>query len=136
MPRGRGVAGPGRMAARRMTTRRVRRMRRRRRRRRIILVGGLIAVGTHKLTKSQVDQVEQQTGKQAEELTDEELEQAMKQLGIEPEELNDEDWKQVDAADDEPEDYIAELERLSELNKQGVITDEEFEAKKKELLNL
>ncbi len=125
-----------RRTVRRMTARVVRRMRRRRRRRRIILVGGLIAVGTHKLTKSQVDQIEQQTGKQAEELTDEQLEQAMKQLGIEPEELSDEDWKQVDAADDEPEDYLEELERLSELNKKGVITDEEFEAKKKELLHL
>ena len=114
----------------------MRRMRRRRRRRRIILIGGLIAVGSHKLTKSQVEQVEQHTGTQAEELTDEQLEQAMDQLGIEPEELTDAEWEQVDTADDEPEDYLAELERLSELNKQGVITDEEFAAKKKELLHL
>ncbi len=132
MPRGRRGA--------RMTVRRMQRMmhrrRRRRRRRRILLVGGMIAVGAYALTKSQTEQVEEYTGKQAEELTDEELEQAMKQLGIEPEEMSDEDWKQVDAADDEPEDYLEELERLSELNKQGVITDEEFEAKKKELLNL
>ena len=131
---------PRRRAARRsvgrMTRRAVHRMRRRRRRRRIILVGGMIAVGTHKLTQSQVEQVEQQTGMQAEELTDEQLDQAMNQLGIEAEELSDEDWKQVDAADEEPEDYLEELERLSELNKQGVITDEEFEAKKKELLHL
>ncbi len=93
-------------------------------------------MGTYKLTKSQVEQVEKQTGRQAEELTDEQLEQAMKQLGIKPDELSDEDWKQVDAADDEPEDYLEELERLAELNKQGVITDEEFAAKKKELLHL
>ncbi len=125
-----------RMTVRRMTRRAVHRMRRRRRRRRILLVGGMIAVGTYALTSSQVEQVEQQTGMQAEELTDEQLEQAMNQLGIEAEELSDEDWKQVDAADDEPEDYLAELERLAELNKQGVITDEEFEAKKKELLHL
>jgi len=125
-----------RMSVRRMTRRVVHRMRRRRRRRRIVLIGGMIAVGTYALTKSQVEQVEQQTGMQAEELTDEQLEQAMKQLGIESEELSEDDWKQVDAADDEPEDYIQELERLSELNKQGVITDEEFEAKKKELLHL
>ena len=108
-------------------------MRRRRRRRRIVLVGGMIAVGTYALTSSQV---EQQTGMQAEELTDEQLEQAMKQLGIEADELSDAEWEQVDAADNEPEDYLEELERLSELNKQGVITDEEFEAKKKELLHL
>ena len=135
MPPRRAV-GPARRTARRMTARVVRRMRRSRRRRRIILVGGLIAVGTHKLTKSQVEQVEQHTGKQAEELTDEQLEQAMKQLGIESEEMSDAQWEQVDAADNEPEDYLEELERLAELNKQGVITDEEFEAKKKELLHL
>ena len=125
-----------RRTVRRMTRRVVHRMRRRRRRRRILLVGGMIAVGTYALTSSQVEQVEQQTGMQAEELTDEELDQAMKQLGIEPEEMTDEQRAQSDAADDEPEDYLDELERLSELNKQGVITNEEFEAKKKELLNL
>jgi hypothetical protein len=128
MPRGRRAA--------RMTVRRMMRRRRRRRRRRIILVGGMIAVGAYALTKSQTEQVEEYTGKQAEELTDEELEQAMKQLGIDAEEMTDEQMTQADAADDEPEDYLEELERLSELNKQGVITDEEFEAKKKELLNL
>ncbi|MES0344692.1 MAG: SHOCT domain-containing protein [Anaerolineales bacterium] len=122
-----------RRSVRRMTRRVVHRMRRRRRRRRILLVGGMIAVGTYALTSSQV---EQQTGMQAEELTDEQLEQAMKQMGIETDELSDAEWEQVDAADNEPEDYLEELERLSELNKQGVITDEEFEAKKKELLHL
>ncbi len=52
---------------------------------------------------------------QAEELTDEQLEQAMKQAGIESEELSDAQWEQVDSADNEPEDYLEELERLSEL---------------------
>ena len=33
-------------------------------------------------------------------------------------------------------DYMAELEQLAQLNKQGVITDEEFEAKKKQLLGI
>ena len=135
MPRGRGAGGRGRMTVRRMQ-RMMHRRRRRRRRRRIILVGGMIAVGAYALTKSQTEQVEEYTGKQAEELTDEELEQAMKQLGIDADEMTDEQWTQADAADDEPEDYLDELERLSQLNKQGVITDEEFEAKKKKLLNL
>jgi predicted Zn-dependent peptidase len=31
---------------------------------------------------------------------------------------------------------MAELEQLAQLNKQGVITDEEFEAKKKQLLGI
>jgi predicted Zn-dependent peptidase len=120
----------------RRTSRRTARRVYRRRRRRVLLVGGLIALGTFKLTSSQVSQIEQQTGKQAEELSEEELEQAMAQLGIKAEELSDADWDQVDAADAESDDYINELERLAALNKQGIITDEEFAAKKKELLNL
>ena len=66
--------GPGPMAGRRMSVRMAMRRRRRRRRRRIILVGGLIALGSYKLSQKQVEQVEQHTGKTAEELTDEELE--------------------------------------------------------------
>jgi predicted Zn-dependent peptidase len=33
-------------------------------------------------------------------------------------------------------DYMAELEQLSQLKNQGVITEEEFEAKKKQLLGI
>jgi hypothetical protein len=128
-----GPAMAGRMAGRRMATRMASRMRRRRRRRRVVLVGGLIAVGVHKLSKKDVERVEEHTGKTAEELSDEELEQAMSDLNIEAEELTDEEWEQAENAED---DYIAELERLSGLRDQGVITDEEFEAKKKELLGL
>ena len=129
--------GPGRMAARRMTARMVmmaRRRMRRRRRRRVILVGGLIAVGVHKLTKKDVERVEEHTGKTAEELTDEELEQAMGDLNIDANEMTDEEWDQVEKADAEDDDYIAELERLADLHEKGVITDEEFETKKKQLL--
>jgi Short C-terminal domain len=39
------------------------------------------------------------------------------------------------AANDEPE-YVGELERLSELRDQGIITNEDFEAKKKQLLGI
>jgi hypothetical protein len=39
------------------------------------------------------------------------------------------------AAPAEP-DYTAELERLAQLRDQGVITDEDFEAKKKQLLGI
>ena len=115
---------------------RMRRRRRRRRRRRIILVGGLIAVGVHKLTKKEVEQVEAHTGKTAEELTDEELEQAMGDLGIEGEEMTDEEWEYVEQQDAAEDDYIEELERLAALHEQGILTDEEFEAKKKQLLDL
>jgi hypothetical protein len=39
------------------------------------------------------------------------------------------------AAPSEP-DYLGELERLSQLRDQGIITDEDFEAKKKQLLGI
>ena len=127
------------MAVRRMTRMRVRRMhrrRRRRRRRRIILVGGLIALGAYKLSKKDVEKVEAHTGKSAEELSDEELEKAMDDLNIEGEEMTDEEWAEVEKADAQEDDYIEQLERLSELKDKGIITEEEFEVKKKELLGL
>ncbi len=34
------------------------------------------------------------------------------------------------------EDYAAELEKLAQLKEQGIITEEEFEAKKKQILGL
>jgi len=39
------------------------------------------------------------------------------------------------AATPEPE-YVGELERLSQLRDQGIITNEDFEAKKKQLLGI
>ncbi len=145
MPRGggrrgggrRGAAGGrGRSMARRMTVRRMRR-RRRRRRRRILLLGGMVALGYagYKMSKKDVQRVEEHTGKDADELTDEQLEQAMDQLGIEKETMTDEEWAQAEKADAQSS-YMDELERLAELNKQGILTDEEFAAKKKQLLDL
>lgn len=37
---------------------------------------------------------------------------------------------------EEQDDYIAELERLGQMHEQGIITDEEFEAKKQKILGL
>ncbi len=126
--------GGGRMAARMVMM--ARRRMRRRRRRRVILVGGLVAVGVHKLSKKDVERVEEHTGKTAEELTDEELDQAMDDLNIEKQEMTDEEWEQVEKADAEDDDYLEELERLADLHEKGVITDEEFETKKKQLLDM
>ena len=39
------------------------------------------------------------------------------------------------AAPDQP-DYAAELEKLAQLKAQGILTDEEFEAKKKQILGI
>jgi hypothetical protein len=116
--RRRAVIGPTRGVARR----RHRRYRRRR--------------GQHS-----VQQVEEYTGKPADQLSEEELQAAMADLGIQSEELTAEDQAAIDAeAIDAPDagapDYLDELERLAGLKERGIITDEEFEAKKKELLGL
>jgi len=103
----------------------------------MLLIGGMAILGYagYKLSQKDVDRVEEETGKKADELTDEELEQAMEQLGIEPETMTDEEWAASEKADAQP-DYIEELERLAELNQQGILTDEEFAAKKQQLLGL
>ena len=121
------------MMAARMAMRSMRR--RRRRRRRMLLLGGLIAFGAYKMSKRDADRVEEHTGKKAEELTDEQLEQAMDQLGIDKQEMTDEEWAEVEKADAQ-KDYIEELERLAELHEKGILTDEEFAEKKKQLLDL
>lgn len=126
-----------RSMARMMAVRRQMRQRRRRRRRMLLLVGGMAVLGYagYKLSQRDVQRVEEHTGQQADELTDEQLEQAMDQLGIEKETMTDEEWAEAERADAQP-DYLNELERLGELNQQGILTDEEFTAKKTQLLGL
>jgi hypothetical protein len=86
-----------------------------------------------------VQRVEEHTGQKADELTDEQLERAMDQLGIEKETMTDEEWAAAEKADAEKADaepsYLDELERLGKLHEQGILTDEEFETKKKQLLD-
>ncbi len=79
MPRGRRGPAPAMRAVRR------------RRRRRRMLVGGMVAFGAYKMSKSQADQIQQHTGVDPEELTDEELAKAQDELGIEKQEVTDAD---------------------------------------------
>jgi nucleoid-associated protein YgaU len=161
--RRRGARRAGRRAARRTMRRRMILPVGRRYRRRRILVGGatLLLVGgaAYKMGQSSVQQIEQHTGKPADQLSQEELETAMDELGIEEQELTAEDQaaieaEAVDAPASSPQtqqaapppapstaqaaqpDYIEELERLADLAEKGIITDEEFQAKKKQLLGL
>jgi len=136
----RGGRRRGRMA--RMMVRRMMRRRRRRRRRMILLVGGLVAFGAYKMSKKDAQRIEEHTGTNPEEMSDEELEKAMAELNIEKEYRDDSDQEYVEDApaagsqgSAEP-DYMAELERLAGLKDQGIISEEEFEAKKKQLLGL
>ena len=121
-----------------------RRMHRRRRRRRVLL-GGALVVGAgalaYKLGKNDTQQIEEHTGRSVEEMSDEELEAAVNELNLRKEPLDESDQQYIDEQgsheddDDEPS-YLDELERLAQLKDEGVITDEEFTAKKKELLGL
>jgi len=145
----------GRRAGRRRGRRRT--MRRRRRRRRV-LVGGmvLLAVGgaaAVKLSQKDADRIENHTGTSVEELSDEELTGAMTDLGIQSAELTAEDKATLASAppvDDAPSStappeastvadepsYLEELEKLADFRDKGIITAEEFEAKKRQLLGL
>jgi hypothetical protein len=126
------------------------------------MVGGFVllaAAGTAaaiKLSKKDADRIEQQTGASVEELTEDELVAAMQELGIQSIELTPEDQAALTpdtpgeptAGSTEPPkpappsqvpsepSYLDELERLAQLRDNGVITQEDFEAKKKQLLGL
>jgi hypothetical protein len=51
-------------------------------RRRIALVGGMVAIGTKKMSDAHAKQIEEHTGVPPEELEDEDLAQAMQELQI------------------------------------------------------
>ena len=123
----------------------------------LLAVGGAVAYGAVKLSQKDSQRIEEHTGESVEELTEEELVQAMKDLGIESIELSDEDKAALAAQQDTAEvdgatvtyegqpgaapppaapSYLNELERLAGLRDQGVITEEEFAAKKGQLLGL
>jgi hypothetical protein len=132
--------------------------------RRTVLVGGMVALavgGTAaaiKLSQNDVDRIEQHTGRKAEDLSEEELNRTMDDLGIEEQDLTDRDVAAIEsgmareagakpaaapqaaapsagAPSAEPS-YLGELERLAGLRDKGIITEEEFQAKKKQLLGL
>ncbi|MFO7682325.1 MAG: SHOCT domain-containing protein [Chloroflexota bacterium] len=159
-PAGRGPVGRGPGMHR--AARRARRRRVRMRRRRMMLVGGMVAIavaGTSsaiKMSQQDADRIEQHTGQKPEDLSEEQLEQALNDLNIDTEELTDAEVAAIEAADTESAgttptaapasppptaptaqtDYITQLERLAELRDKGIVTNEEFEAKKKQLLGL
>jgi hypothetical protein len=117
--------------------------------RRRIIIGGaiLIAAGTSavKMSQSEVQQIEQYTGQQAENLTEEQLDAAMSELGIEGQEPTDQEIAMLEAEEQNTsptpgsasapqDDLITQLERLGTLKAQGILTEEEFTAAKEKLL--
>jgi hypothetical protein len=155
-----------RRTSRRTTRRVVHRTRRRMRRRMVLVGGFVVlaASGTYaavKLSQQDAQRIEEHTGQPPDQLEDQDLQDAMQELSIQSEPLTDEDQAELGASATEaaPEpatapapaaapapvaapapagdaSYLAELEKLGELRDKGIITDAEFEAKKKELLGL
>ena len=152
MARRRGARRTARRTSRR-TSRRVVRRTRRRRRRRMLLVGGFVvlaASGTYaavKLSKKDAQRIEEHTGLPPDQLEDQDLQDAMQELNIQSAPMTEEDQAALGSAEPaaapaaapapaSESSYLDELERLGELRDKGIITDAEFEAKKKELLGL
>jgi len=113
-----------------------------------MLVGGMVAYGTHKMSQKDAQRIEEHTGVNPEELEDDELEQAMTELNIEKQTVTEEELSQAGGTPAQApppapaapaaatSDYIAELEKLASLRDAGVLTADEFEAKKRQILGL
>ena len=117
----------------------------------MLLAAGGAAYAGVKLAQKDADRIEEYTGVPPEELSEEELQGAMDELGIESMEMTEEDYAALDAepatepagapAETAPlpsteGSYLEELEELAALRDQGIISDEDFEAKKAQLLGL
>ena len=119
-----------------------------------MLIVGATAGVAYKLGKSQAQQIQEYTGLPPDQLSEEDLQAAMQDLEIQSEPLDQQDMADVQAAQagggaptpqapapaaSAPaggEGYLDELERLADLRDRGIITPEDFEAKKKQLLGL
>ena len=108
-----------------------------------MLVGGLVAFGTYKFTTRDADRIQEHTGVDPEEMDDAELEQAMQDLNIDPQKVTSADTEQGSQAPASAPpsssggsgDYLDELSKLAALHDSGVLTDAEFDAKKKQILD-
>ncbi len=111
----------------------------------------MVAYGAHKMSQKDAAKIQEHTGVDPEELEDAELEKAMRELGIEDQTATPEELAQAggDAASEPPaaapqaaapsgdsSDYIAQLEKRASLRDAGIYTDDEFNAKKAQILEL
>jgi hypothetical protein len=81
------------------------------------------------MNSQQQAQVEKETGKSVDDMSDEELEAELAKRGIG-------DTAEGGTQASGQTDYSAELEKLAELRDKGILTEEEFQAKKKQVLGL
>ena len=99
-----------------------------------------------KLSQQDAQRIEQHTGLSPDQLEDQDLNQAMQELNIQSQPLTAEEQAALNqqktpaaapsTTAGNPTDYLSELEKLGELRKSGIITEDEFAAKKKQLLGL
>lgn len=112
-----------------------------------LLIMGATAGVAYKLGQAEARRIQEYTGVPPDQLSEEDLQAAMQDLDIQSQALDAEDRQALAGAGTAPAegpastppgqaDYIAELGRLAELRDQGIISDEDFEAKKKQLLGL
>ena len=107
-----------------------------------MLVGGLIGFGIYKMSKRDADRVEQHTGVPPEELEDADLEKAMDELGIDKQKVTADDQEEGGGSEARTgstpsgKSDLDQLQKLADLHEQGILTDEEFAAKKKQILGM
>jgi DNA-directed RNA polymerase subunit H (RpoH/RPB5) len=124
-----------------------------------LLIVGASAGVAYKLGKGDTEKIQEHTGVPPDQLSEEDLKEAMQDLDIQSQPLDQQDKADVIAAQapgaaspgqpqaqpaapvpaptpSQAPDYIAELQQLAGLHDQGIITNEEFEAKKRQLLGL
>jgi hypothetical protein len=103
-----------------------------------------------KLSQQDAKRIEQHTGLPPQELEDQDLQSAMQELSIQPQPLTPEEQAALNQSADQPQttqpasiespqnqqDFHSDLLKLAELRDKGILTEEEFEAKKRKVLGL
>ncbi len=102
----------------------------------LLMLGGTAAA--IKLYQNDIERIEQATHRSVNDLTEEELLAAMRRLGIKKLELDAEDRAtlQKNATNTTTVTDLEQLEKLAEMVSKGLITEEDYEAKKKQILGL
>ena len=119
-----------------------------------MLIVGATAGVAYKLGKAEAQRIQEYTGLPPDQLSEDDLQAAMQDLETQSQPLDQQDLADVQSAQtggsasapQAPpqaapasaggENYLDELERLADLRDRGIITPEDFEAKKKQLLGL
>jgi hypothetical protein len=112
-------------------------------------VGGFVVLAASgayaavKLSQKDAERIEEHTGYPPDQLEDQDLQDAMQELNIDSQPLTEEEKAGLEGASPGAggapageSSYLDELEKLGDLRDKGIITEDEFEAKKKQLLGL